>query len=131
MARLKLSAPLGRGAASNFSDRQFSMRMTCDAVLAVLTSRECSLPAISRERLDPSNGLCLSSLHDAAFDSGLITLDENLTVVLSKRLKSHFPQFTLEQNFVPFEGKRIELPQKLAEPNPEFLCYHREERFMG
>ncbi|MGD1084469.1 MAG: HNH endonuclease [Verrucomicrobiota bacterium] len=84
-----------------------------------------------RERLDPSNGLCLSSLHDAAFDSGLITLDENLTVVLSKRLKSHFPQFTLEQNFVPFEGKRIELPQKLAEPNPEFLCYHREERFMG
>jgi putative restriction endonuclease len=84
-----------------------------------------------RERLEPSNGLCLSSLHDAAFDSGLITLDEKLTVVLSKRLKSYFPQATLEQNFVPFEGEQIELPQKLAEPNPEFLRYHREQRFKG
>ena len=31
-----------------------------------------------RERLEPSNGLCLSTLHDAAFDSGLITLDEEI-----------------------------------------------------
>jgi putative restriction endonuclease len=82
-----------------------------------------------RERLEPSNGVCLSSLHDAAFDSGLITLDEKLRVVLSKRLKSFFPQATLELNFVPFEGKQIELPQKLAEPNPEFLRYHREKLF--
>lgn len=81
------------------------------------------------ERLDPHNGLCLSAIHDAAFDSGLITLDENLSVVLSKRLKSFFPQVTLEQNFVPFEGKPIELPQKLAEPNAEFLRYHRETIF--
>ncbi len=81
------------------------------------------------ERLEPCNGLCLSALHDAAFDSGLITLDEKLSVVLSKRLKSFFPQVTLEQNFVPFEGKPIDLPHKLAEPNPEFLRYHREEIF--
>jgi putative restriction endonuclease len=79
------------------------------------------------ERLDPCNGLCLSRLHDAAFDSGLITLDEKLNVVLSRRLKRFFPQITLEQNFAPFEGKPIDLPQKLAEPNPEFLRYHREQ----
>jgi putative restriction endonuclease len=52
------------------------------------------------ERLDPRNGLCLSSLHDAAFDAGLITLDKKLRVVLSRRLKSFFPQPTLEQNFI-------------------------------
>ncbi|HEX3717067.1 MAG TPA: HNH endonuclease [Verrucomicrobiae bacterium] len=81
------------------------------------------------ERLDPCNGLCLSALHDAAFDSGLITLDEKLKVILSTRLKSFLPQVTLEQNFVPFEGKRIEVPQKFTEPCPEFLRYHREKIF--
>src|SRR5262249_40742988 len=82
-------------------------------------------------RLDLRNGLCLSSLHDAAFDSGLITLDENCRVKLSKRLRSHFPEPTLEQNFVPFEGKPIRLPEKLAEPFSEFLQYHRETVFSG
>jgi predicted restriction endonuclease len=71
--------------------------------------------------LNPRNGLCLSNLHDAAFDEGLITLDEKLSVILSKRLKAYFPQNVLEQNFVPFEGTPIRLPEKIAEPDPEFL----------
>ena len=83
------------------------------------------------ERLDPRNGLCLSSLHDAAFDSGLITLDEKLNVVLSKRLKKFFPQPAQEQSFVPFEGQRIYLPNKLAEPSQDFLGYHRKEVFQN
>ncbi|MFZ2643914.1 MAG: HNH endonuclease [Verrucomicrobiia bacterium] len=81
------------------------------------------------ERLNPRNGLCLSSVHDAAFDDGLITLDENLKLVLSKRLKSYFPQPTLEKNFVSFEGAPIHLPDKLAEPDQQFLAYHRTEIF--
>jgi putative restriction endonuclease len=81
------------------------------------------------ERLNPRNGLCLSNLHDAAFDEGLITLDEELSVILSKRLKAYFPQVVLEQNFVPFEGKPICRPEKVAEPNPEFLHYHRKSIF--
>jgi predicted restriction endonuclease len=81
------------------------------------------------DRLNPRNGLCLSNLHDAAFDSGLITLDEKLQVVLSQRLKKFFPQPALEQNFVPFAGKPIRPPDKLAEPDGEFLRYHREEVF--
>jgi putative restriction endonuclease len=81
------------------------------------------------DRLNPRNGLCLSTLHDAAFDAGLITLDENLDVVLSKRLRSFFPHPTLEQNFVPFEGKPIRFPEKLAEPDGDFLRYHREQVF--
>lgn len=82
-------------------------------------------------RLDPRNGLCLSSLHDAAFDAGLITLDEKLSVVLSKALRRFLPQRSLEQNFVSFEGKSIRLPEKLAEPDPEFIRYHRENIFIG
>ena len=83
------------------------------------------------ERLNPRNGLCLSSLHDAAFDSGLITLDGSLKVVLSNRLRKFFPQPALEQNFLPFEGQPIRLPEKLAEPDAEFLRYHREELFQS
>jgi putative restriction endonuclease len=78
------------------------------------------------ERLNPRNGLCLSTIHDAAFDAGLITLDDKLNVILSKRLRSYFPQPALEQNFVPFEGKPIRLPEKLAEPDSDFLNFHRE-----
>lgn len=87
----------------------------------------CDFP---EERLNPRNGLCLSSLHDAAFDSGLITLDESYKLVLSKRLKSYFPQPALEQSFVPFEGKPVRLPEKLAEPSQDFLRYHRDRVFM-
>jgi putative restriction endonuclease len=81
------------------------------------------------ERLNPRNGLCLSALHDAAFDEGLITLDDRLNVVLSKRLRGYLPQPALEQNFVPFEGKPIQRPEKLAEPDGSFIQYHRESIF--
>ena len=83
----------------------------------------------TEERLNPKNGLCLSSIHDAAFDAGLITLDERLNVILSKRLRTYFPQPSLEQNFLKFEGKPIRLPEKLAEPDSEFLHYHRTTIF--
>jgi predicted restriction endonuclease len=83
------------------------------------------------DRLNPCNGLCLSSIHDAAFDVGLITLDEKFRVVLSKRIKSYFPQEALEQNFVPFAGKPIELPQKVTEPSANCLTYHRDNVFSG
>ena len=83
------------------------------------------------ERLNPQNGVCLSTLHDAAFDAGLITLDEKLRVVLSKQLRRFFPQPALEQNFVPFEGAPIRLPEKLAEPDAGYLRFHREEIFQS
>jgi len=82
-------------------------------------------------RLDSRNGLCLSSIHNTAFDGGLIALDKNLRVVLRKRLRSYFPQPTLELSFVPLEGQSTRLPDKLAEPDVAFICYHREEIFQS
>ena len=81
------------------------------------------------ERLNPRNGLCLSSLHDAAFDAGLITLDKNFALVLSRRLKQHFPLTFLEQAFVPFEGRPIRLPDKIADPDSAFVRFHRKKIF--
>lgn len=82
-----------------------------------------------KDRLDPQNGRCLSALHDAAFDGGLITIDETFTVVLSRKLKRYFHSEALEYNFSRFEGTQIRLPEKVAEPNPEFLRYHRKNIF--
>lgn len=81
------------------------------------------------DRLNPRNGLCLSTLHDAAFDAGLITLDEKFFIILSKRLKQYFPQPALEQNFARYEGDRISLPEKLATPEASFLKHHRSNIF--
>ena len=39
-------------------------------------------------RLNPRNGLCLSTLHDRAFDRGLIAFDADLRLLLSKELAS-------------------------------------------
>jgi predicted restriction endonuclease len=76
-------------------------------------------------RLNPQNGLCLAATQDAAFDRHLITLDEDLRIVLSKRLKDHFSNQSLKENFQPFEGKKIECPEKF-EPDQSFLEFHRK-----
>jgi putative restriction endonuclease len=81
------------------------------------------------DRLNPQNGLCLSRLHDGAFDCGLITFDENYRLVLSKDLKGYLPQASLQDNFAKFEGDLMKLPEKLLSPSQDFLAYHRENIF--
>lgn len=83
-----------------------------------------------KERINPRNGLCLARTHDAAFDAGLITLDENWRLVLSQRLRDYLPNQTLEENFKAYEGKPIQLPEKF-QPDGEFMRRHREEVFAG
>jgi predicted restriction endonuclease len=80
-------------------------------------------------RLNPRNGLCLSSIHDAAFDAGLITLDKGFQLILSAELKRFFPSPALEENFARFEGKAIRMPDKLAEPDSSFISFHRRMIF--
>lgn len=81
----------------------------------------------ANERLNVRNGLCLSRLHDAAFDRGLITFDDELRLVLSKRLKSALPQPCLEDNFVKHEGQVLSLPDDAVLPAPSFLKAHRQQ----
>lgn len=80
-------------------------------------------------RLDPHNGLCLARTHDAAFDGGMITFDEDYRLVLSSYLESFLPEEILENNFVAYHGKQMRLPEKF-QPNPNFLRRHREEIFL-
>ena len=80
-------------------------------------------------RLNPRNGLCLSALHDRAFDRGLITFDANLRLVLSEQLASSPTRFT-RRAFGAHAGQQIELPEKFA-PDLDLIQHHREHIFVG
>lgn len=80
------------------------------------------------QRLNPSNGLCLSSLHDKAFDRGLITFDDKLRLVLSKKIKQLKSSIYVE-NFEKHEGKIIRTPI-IYSPDKKHLAYHREHIFI-
>lgn len=73
-------------------------------------------------RLDPRNGILLNSLHDRAFDKGMITFEDDLSLVVSKHLD-------LPQNAQPFFSDRaLSRPARFA-PDPKYLQYHREVIF--
>lgn len=77
----------------------------------------------SKNRLNPQNGLCLSALHDKAYDTGLITVLPDFTVYVSPRLmKADLDGFT-KQSLTRYHGQRITLPERFK-PDPSFLQAH-------
>ena len=80
-------------------------------------------------RLDVRNGICLSRLHDGAFDAGLITFDEELRLVLSPALKHFPPDEALDASFTAHEGKPLRLSRGAVPPDQRFLAIHRETVF--
>lgn len=82
-----------------------------------------------QHRLNVRNGLSLSRLHDAAFDQGLITFDEQMRMKLSPRLKAALPQKAIANNFAAYEGEALSLPDDAVLPDLEFLAEHRTRKF--
>jgi predicted restriction endonuclease len=80
------------------------------------------------ERLSPMNGLALNTLHDAAFDDGLMTVDESHRVILSSRLRNVVPDRIFADFFSRFSGSKIFEPERFG-PSPENLAYHRANVF--
>ncbi|GBE44477.1 MAG TPA: HNH endonuclease [Rhizobiales bacterium] len=75
-------------------------------------------------RTDPRNGICLNALHDKAFDRGLLSIDDNFKVLLSKKLAS------THKFFDKYAGKKISLPNRFL-PSLDFIRFHREQIFIG
>jgi len=80
-------------------------------------------------RLDIRNGLCLSRLHDAAFDRGLISFDDDLRMLISPRLKSQLSQHSAKVNFGDYAGEALYFPDDAVLPDPVFLSEHRAKIF--
>ncbi len=78
-------------------------------------------------RLNPRNGLALSVLHDKAFDLGIITVNEDLTIRVSKSQTVYGDEF-LKSSIWSYAGKPMNLPSKFL-PSEDFLRHHRESIF--
>jgi hypothetical protein len=79
-------------------------------------------------RLNPRNGLCLSAIHDRAFDKGLIALTDDLKIIVSRELKQRSDTF-IKEVLLPLDGRTIELPERFL-PSLEFVSRHRTEEFV-
>ncbi len=80
------------------------------------------------ERLNPSNGICLSPLYDKVFDKGPMTVNEKFEICFSEILKNISNRESYSYFFKKFEGRKINFPEKFF-PKQEFLTFHRERIF--
>lgn len=83
----------------------------------------------ARERLNPANGICLSTLYDAAFDKGLIAFKPDTTeLIVSERLKDRAKKEFYEKYFGSLEGRKLNTAEKYR-PSAECLNYHLKRVF--
>lgn len=75
-------------------------------------------------RMDPRNGICLNSLHDKAFDRGLISFRNDLQMMRS-------PHLNLPTRIEPLFEEGVRLQPKKFMPLPEYLEYHRDVCFQN
>ena len=77
----------------------------------------------TQNRLDPQNGLCLSALHDRAYDQGLITVMPDFTVRVSPQVKASKGDSFITDSLLRFDRQRIHFPERFG-PSPAFLTWH-------
>lgn len=77
-----------------------------------------------KNRLNPSNGLSLSMLHDKAFDIGIITINNDMTVRVSQKIVKNDNDFYISA-LLSYDRKPIHLPEKF-QPHADFITYHQD-----
>jgi len=83
-------------------------------------------------RLNPRNGLCLSAIHDRAFDRGLITVTPQFEIkvsgiILNGNANNPSSQMKL---LARLDGRKITFPDKFM-PDRGFLEWHNRNIFTG
>lgn len=99
-----------------------------------LRIRECLVAShivpwsVSEEhRTDPHNGLCLSATFDRLFDRGLVTVGDNLEIVVSRRLREAGDK-TTDDMICTYHGRGIVRPRRFL-PLSAHLAWHRDNVF--
>lgn len=82
----------------------------------------------SENRHNPANGLLLSATLDRAFDRGLITVDRNRRVMVSRQLRESASQETRDY-FQQFEQTGLRQAIRF-DPEPAFLEWHNTHCFL-
>lgn len=75
-------------------------------------------------RMLPSNGICLSATYDAAFDKKLISFDEDYRLIISKEIRDHYTNSSVQEYFENREGQVLTKPTRDS-PKQDYLAEHR------
>jgi len=81
-------------------------------------------------RMNPRNGICMCVLHDKAFDKGLITINDDYKLLISKPLKKLANEPAIQRGFLAYQDSQIILPDRFL-PDKKFLEFHRYSIFVG
>jgi len=79
-------------------------------------------------RADPTNGICLNALFDRAFDRGLMTIGEDMQIIVSPALLTAACEAALSCSLLEAEGRKLMLPSRFL-PDQAALAYHRQHVF--
>lgn len=80
-----------------------------------------------RLRADPTNGLCLSATFDRLFDTGLMTVTNDLTVRFAGRLLRDTAP-SIRKLILIYDGQSIQPPTRFL-PSTDCLNWHHEHVF--
>jgi putative restriction endonuclease len=85
----------------------------------------------STERLDPRNGLAACPAHDAAFDTGLLTVNGGLRIHVARSLADAVEADPLTRQYYgrPPLLPALLLPAGAQAPARKYLDWHRKEVF--
>jgi putative restriction endonuclease len=84
--------------------------------------------ADARQRTNPRNGLALCSLHDRAFDAGLMTVSPTLRMRVNSELLKHEDIPIVRVGFIELADAKIKPPSRFV-PEATFLRYHNRNVF--
>ena len=111
----------------NYQHRCCLTGLTVESLLIASHIKPWSKADPATERLSPENGLLLDALHDRAFDKGLMTIDFDLRVVVSRKVPRDEPG---EELLWQYNGRRIQVPGRFK-PRREFIEYHNDVIFQS
>lgn len=80
-------------------------------------------------RVNPRNGLCLSAIHDRAFDRGLLTVTPEYKIRISGSIKDQGDS-VVQEILIQYDGAEIRPPTRFL-PDADFLKYHNQNVFRG
>jgi putative restriction endonuclease len=76
-------------------------------------------------RMNPRNGICLCTLHDRAFDAGLLVISAHYRIAIHPRAQQFKDNAAVSGFLLAFSGKSISLPERWRPP-ADFLNRHAQ-----
>lgn len=73
--------------------------------------------------------MCFNTLHDKAFDRGLISLDKDYRIIISSKLNRADMDNNTKDWLMDYKNKQIILPDRFL-PGKDFIQYHNDVIFL-